>query len=100
MGQPDLLSYARARTHDVLTSHLAADSVRNIRQSQLLLLDLLGTYGPCTDSDLYDLLPPNTMSPSGQRSRRSELVNAGLVVDSGIRRLTKSGRKSIAWAVK
>ncbi len=37
-------------------------------------------------------------SPSGLRTRRKELVDAGLVVDTGRRGTLRSGRLSIIWA--
>lgn len=37
------------------------------------------------------------MNPSTQRPRRVELVEAGLVVDSGARRETASGREAVVW---
>ena len=50
-----------------------------------------------TDEEMQSLLaiPPNT-----QRPRRRELQTKGLVVDSGNRRLTRSGRKAIVWVAK
>ncbi len=37
------------------------------------------------------------LNPNTQRPRRIELVERGLVKDSGVRRNTKSGRKAIVW---
>ena len=37
------------------------------------------------------------MNPSSQRPRRVELVQAGLVKDSGQRRATSSGRTAVVW---
>lgn len=39
-------------------------------------------------------------SVSGLRTRRSELVDQGLVRDTGRRRKTEAGRPSIVWAVR
>lgn len=39
-------------------------------------------------------------SDSGVRTRVSELVRSGEVVDSGLRRLTSSGRKAIVWKLR
>lgn len=49
---------------------------------------------PRTDEELFRLtgLAPNTCRP-----RRIELVELGLVRDSGKRKATKSGRAAIAW---
>jgi hypothetical protein len=40
------------------------------------------------------------MSVSGARTRRSELVDVGMVEDSGRRELTQAGRQTIVWRVK
>lgn len=48
-------------------------------------LMLAGKYG-------WDLA-----SPSGIRTRRSDLVKLGWVIDSGDRAVLPSGRKSIVW---
>lgn len=47
-----------------------------------------------TDEELQTVLQ---MSPSTQRPRRVELVEGGLVRDSGRTRKTKSGRSAIVW---
>jgi len=39
------------------------------------------------------------MNPSTQRPRRVELVERGLVIDSGKKRLTNSGRQAVVWRV-
>lgn len=40
------------------------------------------------------------MNPSTQRPRRIELVDMGLVVDSGARRKTRGGEEAVVWRVK
>lgn len=47
-----------------------------------------------TDEEMQAALD---MNPSTQRPRRGELVEAGLVMDSGITRPTKSGRQATVW---
>lgn len=89
---------AHARNSDPETSVEAADSVNpRIRESQQEVLERLRACGPLTDDQLVERLP--RMSPSGVRSRRSELVERGLVRDSGARAFTKSNRKTIIWEV-
>ena len=97
---------ARARTGDPYTSHLAAASVKEISAAQARLLALYGQFGDLTDTELarhYQLFvdehtfPP--ISPSGLRSRRHELVEAGRIYDTGIRARTPSGRACIAWGL-
>lgn len=91
-----------ARHTDPQTSHDAAKSVRNLSEAKQVILSQL--YTPKTDEELledYNLLMNlqggNWISPSGLRSRRSELVSAGLVADSGERKRLKSGRNAIVW---
>lgn len=89
---------AHARADDPRTSLEAADSVTDLTGKQQLVLNTLAAYGPMTDEQLVDLLPK--MSPSGVRSRRSELVERGLVVDSGAFGFTKMQRRTIIWKVR
>jgi hypothetical protein len=57
---------------------------------------------PRTDPELIEAYrnlkkaPP--ASESGIRTRRSELVDKGFVVDTGTRSLTQFGRKAIVWS--
>lgn len=93
--QFDILALAR-RT-DPVTSHLAAQTV-DVKRGRHIVLTCLRQYGPCTDDMLYtDPIVYGNLSPSGARTRRSELVQDGLVEDSGQRVTTQSGRKAIVW---
>jgi len=102
---------AAARASDPDTSHDAADSVKNLRRSQQYVLALFRTFGQMTDERAWSKhqevfavyrtvgLPPVApvkMSPSGFRSRRSEVVGQGLR-DSGRKGLTASGRRATIW---
>ncbi len=55
---------------------------------------LEGTRAGATDEEMQDCLD---MNPSTQRPRRVELVEKGLVRDSGKTRKTKSGRSAVVW---
>ena len=65
------------------------------------VLGLFQTHKTLTDEQLAEIYPqhlgPQT-SPSGLRTRRAELVDAGLVVPAGFS-LNKSGRRVIIWAL-
>lgn len=97
-----------ARTSDPVTSHAAAASIPSdrIRKRQRAVLLILKAAGPSTDEQIalrYALVetseaghfPPQ--SPSGLRTRRSELHRAGYVKDAGEKRKLKSGRLGIVW---
>jgi hypothetical protein len=93
---------AYARVTDPQTSHDAAKSVDNITATQHVILSLLRT--PMCDLELltaYRLSVEVGIAPyaseSGIRSRRSELVDAGLVIHSGDYKLSPSGRKMMVW---
>ena len=89
---------AVARRTDVWSSHEAASSIKRIRESQQAVLEALTILGPMTDEELvsrYGGRPQQ--SPSGLRTRRSELVELGVVRDSGQRRVLRSGRRAIVW---
>ena len=90
------------RTLDPSTSHAAEKSVNNLTKTKNAILEILAI--PCADVELVDRYyakaetgaAPNA-SPSGIRSRRSELVEEGRVVDSGFRIKLPSGRSAIVW---
>lgn len=86
-----------ARRSDPVTSHLAGQSV-DTRRGRHIVLTALRRLGPCTDDMLYtDPTVCTSLSPSGARTRRSELVHDGEVEDTGERVKTASGRKAIVW---
>ncbi len=92
----------RARLTDPETSRMAARSVseERLRTSQKIILDALEHFGEMTDEEIYEFMVGfHQISPSGARTRRKELVDLGLVRDSGLRGLTPSGRQSIKWEV-
>lgn len=90
-----------ARHTDPTTSHEAAASVGNLTATKQAILKAL--VRPGTDVDIIqrykNLHGAPTASESGIRSRRAELVVAGLVLDTGSRAKLPSGRTAIVWAV-
>lgn len=89
----------KARNTDPQTSHEAAESVKNINATQQAILNAL--VRPRTDVELVEVYRKIKSNPraseSGIRSRRAELVAAGLVVDTGSRIKLPSGRRAIVW---
>lgn len=91
----------RARNTDPKTSHDAAASVDNVTMTQTFVLRALNK--PRTDPELIEAYrhlkkaPP--ASESGIRTRRAELVDKGMVKDTGKRSVTAYGRKAIVWSV-
>jgi hypothetical protein len=72
-----------------------------LRASQREVLNTLRRYGPLTDRALVGILyvaNGKSQSPSGIRTRRSELWDRGLVTDTGQRNTAPSGRREIVWA--
>lgn len=100
-SQTSLFDEARARHSDPDTSHEAAASVRNIRESQQHILELLRRYGPLTDERLgfrhRAVFVGKFMSPSGIRTRRAELVAKGLVEWTGRKIKMSTGRMAREW---
>lgn len=94
------LPFQLARNSDPWTSHAAAESLTNIRESQRTVLRVLRMCGPMTDVEIAETLSEMgiRMSPSGARTRRSELVDGGLVIDTGNTKRLPSGRWAIVWA--
>jgi hypothetical protein len=65
------------------------------------IVALYRRFGAMTDEELCAMFDagPVWASPSSIRSRRAELVAAGVVVNTGRRRRTSSGRQAIVWNV-
>ena len=84
-----------ARRDDPQTSWDAARSIDSLTARQEAVLAELRTWGPQTDEQLVARI--RDQSPSGVRTRRSELVERGLVQDSGHRERSSSGRQMIVW---
>lgn len=90
---------AVARRSDPITSHEAARSVRGIRESQAEILALYAKHGAMTD-EMARSLYHGRQSLSGFRTRRSELVAAGRLVDTGRRVKGATGRRMIVWGIR
>lgn len=91
MSQSDLFE-AGARLSDPETSKAAAAAQEpRLRASQALVLQVFRAYGRMHDKDLLDRVHATQrglglaklMSPSGVRTRRSELVKLGKLCDTG-----------------
>lgn len=94
---------ALARTLDPSTSHQAAKSVVDSRPTMKTIMDIL-RYGDASDeviayvyAGLVDAGRAPQASPSGLRSRRAELVDLGMVEDSGKRTTLSTNRRAIVW---
>ena len=89
-----------ARATDPDTSWDAARSVRLITAKQAAVRDVLGAApSGLTDEELAARYVGPHQSPSGLRTRRKELVDLGLVRDSGRRAQMETGRMAIVWEV-
>lgn len=100
---------ARARRGDPQTSKQAARSVGDLRGSQIDVLKVFRDFGHgkgFTDEELLRAYTRGTaagvvrrQSPSGIRSRRAELTEAGFVIDSTRRAKTTAGRSTVVWTL-
>lgn len=80
------------------TSEKAAESMgASAPTDRARVLELLRNHIGLTDEMMQEKLG---MNPSTQRPRRIELVKAGLVVDSGFKNPTRSGRDATVWRAK
>jgi hypothetical protein len=95
---PDIFSETPApfQAHSA-TSHAAAESIElNAGTLRLKVYDFLLEQGPigATDEEIGECLD---MRGNTVRPRRRELQVANHVIDSGLRRLTRSGRSAVVW---
>jgi hypothetical protein len=94
---PDLFEYQPPAQRHSETSKAAAEAIKSrveIDRARILAeIKRLGLIGR-TDCELQEQLG---MNGSSQRPRRIELVDAGLVKDSGRTRKSASGRACVVW---
>lgn len=99
---PELLEwmdkYLPAQMHSQPSIAAAEAMLPRAGTDRRKVLDLLRQWHAtgATDDELQIGL---AMDPSTERPRRIELVNAGLVRDSGRTRKTRSGRRATVWEV-
>lgn len=76
--------------------------MKNVTQTQAVILNVLKR--PRTDPQLIEAYRKLKRAPlaseSGIRSRRAELVDKGLVDDTGKRSTTPFGRKATVWGLR
>lgn len=94
-GQPEPLKFVR---HSETSKAAAIDNEPRAGTQRWRVLNVLRAcpWG-LTDHEMQEMLG---MNPSTQRPRRIELVNAGLIKDSGRTRATQSGKQAVVWVVK
>ena len=97
MNQLDIFDAPVARSDDLETSWEAARSVTSLSDKHAAVLRTLRRIGGGTDADITRFYKGPEQSPSGLRTRRHELVDLGLVRDSGRTKLLATGRKSVVW---
>jgi hypothetical protein len=102
---PDFQPHEHSRTDDPDTSHAAAQQVVDAPEVQRRVLAIFRLHpAGLTDEQLIDIYQDvhardtrSRESVASPRKRRSDLSNSGLLVDSGARRLLRSGRHGIVW---
>lgn len=90
-------AHTRARKTDPVTSHRAAESIApRVSALQKIVLEEIRRAGPngLTDEELTERVG---LHGSTARTRRSELVDAGKVVDGKRKRPLASGRLGVVW---
>ena len=90
------INRARARRTDPETSLAAAKSVSISSGRRIVLKAFLRACVPICDEHLT-ILTKGEISPSGARSRRSELTRAGLIRYTGKDIKTESGRWTMTY---
>ena len=78
------------------SAEAAADAAPRATGDRLRILRALAEHGAMTDEGLQTLL---RMNPSTERPRHGELVDAGMVRDSGTTGRTNSGAKAVLWEI-
>ena len=100
---PSYILGPTARATDPVTSHqaAAAQTPARVNESHRLILALL-RWEAMTDFDLARLASQHLQRkvlPTSLGVRRSELVKAGLVADSGVKGKSDTGSPAIKWCL-
>ena len=101
-GAIEIAAHTQVRTSDPDTSHQAAWSLANASDVQRRvhgILDEAGRRGVDDDALLRTYRAQWLAAESSPRKRRNDLVRAGIVIDSGERRLVGK-RWRIVWILK
>jgi hypothetical protein len=95
-----------ARRTDPATSHEAAASV-DLRDSHRAVADCFDAYVELTDEELLRVYRQRQVghvypaqSDSGLRTRRRELVDLGVLENSGRKARMETGRMAIVWQLR
>lgn len=99
------LPWENVRTTDPETSRAAADSLRDVSEAQRHVRDI---HRECDERYGHGLTDEEQLREyrarygadtpeSSPRKRRHDLMRAGIIVDSGLRRPLASGRAGIVW---
>lgn len=99
----------KVRARDVETSWAAAQRQSDVRVDavKVVILSLLGAYGPTTDETLVDRYEAYAwthpsipkVTPQSIRTRRHALKLENKVTDTGRRAPTRAGSTATVWAV-
>lgn len=93
MDEARMVAYQAKSDTSRAAAHSILPATGTLREK---VLATITQHGPCTDESICAHLD---MNPSTERPRRKELVDAGLVVDTGRRATTLSGRKAVMWEI-
>lgn len=98
MEQTDFFRHTHTRRDDPVTSRQAAQSIAgSVSNLQRLVLDYVKNHRGCTDREMVDTLrKEHGGSESTYRTRRSELVDMGLIKALGYAEIGK--KKHQTWA--
>jgi hypothetical protein len=92
---------ARARVGDPETSHEAADALNahELSDLQAKVLAWFKSHKSGTDEQLERDPQFRDLAPSTARKRRSDLLEMGLIRDSGKRELNSRNRSMVVWEI-